>query len=32
MKVSAELNKLLGVAFKTAPAVSISEFDKLMTS
>lgn len=32
MRVSAELNKLLGIAFKTAPAVTISEFDKLMTT
>jgi hypothetical protein len=24
-----ELNKLLGIAFTTAPAVSVEEFDKL---
>jgi hypothetical protein len=25
------LNKLLGVSFRTAPAVSIADFDRLMT-
>jgi len=30
MKVSVALNKLLGIAFRTAPAVSIEDFDKLM--
>ena len=29
MKASVELNKLLGIAFTTAPAVSVEEFDKL---
>ena len=32
MRVSAELNKLLGISFRSAPAVTISEFDRLMTS
>lgn len=31
MKTSAALAKLLGVSFSTAPAVSVEEFDKLMT-
>jgi uncharacterized protein with GYD domain len=31
MKVSAELNKLLGISFRTAPALTISEFDRVMT-
>jgi uncharacterized protein with GYD domain len=30
MKISAELNKLLGISFRTAPAVSMADFDKLM--
>lgn len=30
MKTSAELGKLLGISFTTAPAVSIAEFDKLL--
>lgn len=30
MQVSAALTKLLGIAFRTAPAVSVEEFDKLM--
>jgi uncharacterized protein with GYD domain len=30
MKASIELNKLLGISFKTAPAVSVEEFDKLI--
>jgi uncharacterized protein with GYD domain len=30
MKTSAGLSKLLGVSFRTAPAVSVDEFDKLM--
>jgi uncharacterized protein with GYD domain len=30
MQVSAALAKLLGVSFRTAPAVSVEEFDKLM--
>ena len=30
MKASVELTKLLGVAFTTAPAVTIEEFDKLI--
>lgn len=29
MKASVELNKLLGIAFTTAPAVTVEEFDKL---
>ncbi|MEA3439315.1 MAG: GYD domain-containing protein [Chloroflexota bacterium] len=29
MKVSIELNKLLGISFTTAPAMSIDEFDRL---
>jgi uncharacterized protein with GYD domain len=29
MKASVELNKLLGISFTTAPAVTIEEFDKL---
>ena len=31
MKTSAALGKLLGVAFSTAPAVAVEEFDKLMS-
>ncbi len=31
MQLSAALGKLLGVSFSTAPAVSIEEFDKLMS-
>jgi len=31
MQLSAALSKLLGVSFSTAPAVSIEEFDKLMS-
>ncbi len=31
MQLSAALGKLLGVSFSTAPAVSIDEFDKLMS-
>ena len=30
MQASAALTKLLGISFRTAPAVSIAEFDKLM--
>lgn len=30
MKASVELNKLLGIAFTTAPAVTVEEFDKLI--
>ncbi|MEJ2032999.1 MAG: GYD domain-containing protein [Deltaproteobacteria bacterium] len=30
MKTSAALSKLLGVSFRTQPAVSAEEFDKLM--
>ena len=30
MKVSVALTKLLGIAFRTAPAVSVEDFDKLM--
>lgn len=30
MKTSVELAKLLGIAFTTAPAVSVEEFDKLL--
>lgn len=29
MKTSVELNKLLGISFTTAPAVTVEEFDKL---
>lgn len=32
MQTSAALTKLLGVSFRTAPAVSIEAFDKLMAS
>jgi uncharacterized protein with GYD domain len=32
MKISVGLSKLLGIAFTTAPAVSMEEFDKLMKS
>ena len=31
MKTSVGLTKMLGIAFTTAPAVSVEEFDKLMT-
>lgn len=31
MKTSAGLAKLLGASFSTAPAVSVDEFDKLMS-
>jgi uncharacterized protein with GYD domain len=31
MKASVELTKLLGIAFTTAPAVTMEEFDKLIT-
>jgi len=31
MKTSAALAKLLGASFDTAPAVSVEEFDKLMS-
>ena len=30
MKASAALNKLTGISFKTSPAISVKEFDKLM--
>jgi uncharacterized protein with GYD domain len=30
MQVSAALTKMLGISFKTSPAVSFEEFDKLM--
>ena len=30
MKASVELNKLLGIGFTTAPAVTVEEFDKLI--
>ena len=30
MKTSAALSNLLGIAFTTAPAVSVEDFDKLM--
>jgi uncharacterized protein with GYD domain len=30
MKASIELNKLLGISFTTAPAVTVDEFDKLV--
>jgi uncharacterized protein with GYD domain len=30
MQTSAALTKLLGISFRTAPAVSVAEFDKLM--
>jgi uncharacterized protein with GYD domain len=30
MKASVELNKLLGIAFTTAPAVTVEEFDALI--
>lgn len=30
MRASVELTKLLGISFKTAPAVTLDEFDKLM--
>jgi len=31
MQASAALTKLLGISFRTAPAISIGQFDKLMT-
>jgi uncharacterized protein with GYD domain len=31
MKASVALHKLTGIAFTTAPALSVEEFDKLMT-
>jgi uncharacterized protein with GYD domain len=31
MRISAALTKLLGISFRTAPAISIEQFDKLMT-
>ena len=31
MQVSAALTKLLGISFRTAPAISIEQFDKLMS-
>jgi len=31
MKVSVELTKLLGISFTTAPAVTVDEFDRLMS-
>ncbi|MFZ2095192.1 MAG: GYD domain-containing protein [Anaerolineales bacterium] len=31
MKASVELTKLLGISFTTAPAVTVEEFDKLVT-
>jgi uncharacterized protein with GYD domain len=31
MQTSIALNKLLGISFRTAPAMSIEAFDKLMT-
>jgi uncharacterized protein with GYD domain len=30
MRTSADLSKLLGISFSTAPAVSVADFDKLM--
>ena len=30
MKTSVELSNLLGISFRTAPAVSVEEFDKFM--
>jgi len=30
MQISAALTKLLGISFRTAPAVSIEDFDKFM--
>lgn len=30
MKASAQLTKLTGIGFRTAPAVTVEEFDKLM--
>lgn len=32
MQASAALTKLLGISFRTAPAVTIEAFDKLMTN
>ena len=31
MKASVELTRLLGISFTTAPAVTVDEFDKLMS-
>ena len=31
MKASVELTKLLGISFTTAPAVTVDEFDRLMS-
>jgi uncharacterized protein with GYD domain len=31
MKASVALNKLTGIAFTTSPAVTVKEFDKMMT-
>lgn len=31
MKASVALNKLTGIAFTTSPAVTVEEFDKMMT-
>jgi len=31
MKASVALNKLTGIAFTTSPAVTVKEFDKIMT-
>ncbi len=31
MKVSIELSKLTGIAFKTLPAVSVDQFDKIVS-
>ena len=31
MQTSAALSKLLGISFSTVPAVSIAEFDRIMT-
>ena len=30
MKASVELTKLLGISFRTVPAVTVSEFDELV--
>jgi len=31
MQLSAAMTKLLGISFKTSPAVSFEQFDKLMS-
>jgi uncharacterized protein with GYD domain len=31
MKASVELSKLLGIGFETAPAITVDEFDKLVS-